>query len=104
MSRLVSFAAAAATSLMLLSATGGHAAPRSYYVATAAQAPEKASFVTRSTIWSCDGATCTAAKAAERSAFVCERIAGEVGALTAFTAGDEAFTADALAKCNEKAE
>lgn len=104
MSRLVSFAAAAATSLLLLSATAGHAAPRGYYVATAAQAPEKASFVTRNTIWSCDGTTCTAAKAAERSAFVCERIAGELGPLTAFAAAGKPFDADALARCNKKAE
>ena len=104
MSRLVSFAAAAASSLVLLTAAAGHAAPRSYYVATAAQAPENANFVTRSTIWSCDGTTCTAARAAERAAFVCERIAGEIGALTAFTAGGDAFDPDALAKCNAKAK
>jgi len=103
MLRFVSLAAAVATSLTLLPATAGHAAPRTFYVATAAQAPEEASFVTRTTIWSCNGTTCTAAKAPERPAFVCERIADEVGTLTAFSAGGAAFDAEALAKCNEKA-
>ena len=104
MLRLVSFAAAVATSLTLLPASAGHAAPRGYYVATAAQAPDKANFVTRNTIWSCDGPVCSAAKAAERDTFVCERIAGEVGALNAFAVGGAAFDAEALAKCNAKAK
>jgi hypothetical protein len=104
MSRLVSLAAAAAASLTLLSATSGYAAPRGYYVATATQAPEKANFVTRNTAWSCNGAVCTAAKAPERDAFVCERVAGEVGALSAFAVAGAAFDAEALARCNKKAK
>src|SRR3546814_19270191 len=88
MLRFVPLAAAVATSAMLLGATAGHAAQsRGYYVATALEAPAKANFVTRSTAWSCDGAVCTAARAPERDAFVCERVAGSVGALSAFTAG-----------------
>src|SRR3546814_5063724 len=74
MLRFVPLAAAVATSAMLLGATAGHAAQsRGYYVATALEAPAKANFVTRSTAWSCDGAVCTAARAPERDAFVCER-------------------------------
>src|SRR3546814_6820193 len=92
MLRFVPLAAAVATSAMLLGATAGHAAQsRGYYVATALEAPAKANFVTRSTAWSCDGAVCTAARAPERDAFVCERVAGSVGALSAFTAGGDAL-------------
>src|SRR3546814_16900208 len=103
MLRFVPLAAAVATSAMLLGATAGHAAQsRGYYVATALEAPAKANFVTRSTAWSCDGAVCTAARAPERDAFVCERVAGSVGALSAFTAGGDALDADALAKCRSE--
>ncbi|HVJ00309.1 MAG TPA: hypothetical protein VM657_14725 [Sphingomonas sp.] len=104
MMRFVSFAVVAAASATLFGAGAGHAQQRGYYVATAAAAPAKASFVTRSTAWSCDGAVCTAARAPERDAFVCQRVAGNVGSLAAFTAGGEAFDAEALAKCNVKAK
>src|SRR3546814_17353419 len=103
MLRFVPLAAAVATSAMLLGATAGHAAQsRGYYVATALEAPAKANFVTRSTAWSCDGAVCTAARAPERDAFVCERVAGSVGALSAFTAGGDAPAADAIPTGNAK--
>ncbi|MCM8730449.1 hypothetical protein ACFO8O_05635 [Hephaestia sp. GCM10023244] len=104
MLRLVPVAAVVATSLSLLGATAGYAQSRSYYVATALEAPAKANFVTRSTAWSCDGAVCTAARAPERDVFVCERVASSVGPLAAFAAGGTALDADALAKCNAKAK
>jgi hypothetical protein len=75
-----------------------------YYTATPATAPSEASFVTRNTIWSCDGGTCMAQKAADRPLFVCERIAKTVGKLDTFTVAGEALDADKLAKCNAKAK
>lgn len=102
MSRFLVVAAAAAATLALTPAAG-FAQSRGYYSATPATAPEKASLVTRSTIWKCAAGTCTAAKANARDGIVCELVARELGTLTAFRANGTEFDADALAKCNAKA-
>jgi hypothetical protein len=75
-----------------------------YYAASFATAPSDAKFVTRSTIWTCTGTTCTAPKAGSRDAIMCELVARQGGALTAFTAGGNAFDAEALSKCNSRAK
>jgi uncharacterized low-complexity protein len=98
-------AAAAAALLALGSAAGVAQSPRGYYAATPAAAPSKTSLVTRSTVWKCGEGVCTAAaKANARDTIVCELVAREVGALSAFRAGATQFDADALAKCNTKAK
>lgn len=74
-----------------------------FYSATPATAPTDAHFVNRNTIWSCDAGICTAAKAADRALFVCERFAKSAGHLTAFSAGDDALDGKALDECNAKA-
>jgi uncharacterized low-complexity protein len=102
MSRFLAVAAAAAA-MLALTPTAGIAQSRGYYSATPTTAPEKASLVTRSTIWKCSEGVCTASKANARDGIVCELVAREVGKLTAFRANGAEFDADALAKCNTKA-
>jgi len=102
MSRFFAVAAAAAATLAL-TPVAGIAQSRGYYSATPVTAPEKASLVTRSTIWKCGAGVCTASKANARDGIVCELVAREVGTLTAFRANGTDFDADALAKCNTKA-
>ena len=102
MIRLFSLATiAAATAVSPLAAQARVAA---YYTATPAAAPAEASYVTSNTIWSCNGGTCVAQKAADRPQFVCERIAKSVGKLESFSVGGEALDVQALAKCNAKAK
>jgi hypothetical protein len=102
MIRLVSLAAAAAA---FVSPVALHAQqPAAYYAAIPAAAPSEASYVTRSTIWSCNGGVCTAQRAADRPQFVCERIAKTVGKLQSFTVAGEALDPQALDKCNAKAK
>ncbi|WP_404336269.1 CC_3452 family protein [Sphingomonas sp. MMS12-HWE2-04] len=96
-------AAAAAATLALIPAASFAQPVRGYYAATPATAPEKASLVTRSTVWKCGDGVCTAAKANARDNIVCELVAREVGTLTAFRANGADFDTDALAKCNTKA-
>jgi hypothetical protein len=100
MIRFVSLAVVAAAAAVSPVAAQAH--PAGYYTATPAAAPAEASFVTRNTIWSCGGGTCTADKAADRAEFVCQRLAKSVGKLESFSAGGAALDADALAKCNAK--
>ena len=96
-------AAAAATLALIPAASFAQAAPRGYYAATPATAPEKASLITRSTLWKCGGGVCTAAKANARDNIMCELVARELGELSAFRANGSDFDAEALAKCNAKA-
>ena len=103
MIRLISTAALAASALIAVAAPAG-AQSRDYYSATFAAAPEDTQFVTRTTVWNCEGATCTAPKAGSRDQIMCELIVREGGALAAFSANGTAFDAAALAKCNSRAE
>jgi uncharacterized low-complexity protein len=103
MTRFFAVAAAAAATLALTPATGFAQTARGYYAATPVTSPEKASLVTRSTIWKCGEGVCVASKANARDNIVCELVAREVGQLSAFRANGTAFDPDALAKCNAKA-
>ncbi len=102
MTRLLSIAALAATAVT--AAAPATAQSGSYYTASLAAAPGQAKFVTRSTIWHCNGTTCTAPKAGSRDAIMCELVARQAGQLTAFTANGTAFDAEALSKCNSRAK
>jgi len=95
---------AAVTAAAVVSPVAAQARVAGYYTATPAAAPSEASYVTRNTIWSCNGGTCVADKAADRPQFVCERIAKSVGKLDSFSVAGEALDADTLAKCNAKAK
>lgn len=104
MKRIISFAAALFSSVMLLSATAGYAQPSGYYVATATAAPTKSTLITSGTLWKCAGDVCVANKAPLRDNIMCQMVVQRVGALSAFTAGSATFDADALAKCNARAK
>jgi uncharacterized low-complexity protein len=103
MTRSHAVAAAAAAMLAFAPAAASAQTARGYYAATPAASFEKASLVTRSTVWKCNEGVCVAAKANARDNIVCELVAREVGQLTAFRANGTSFDAEALAKCNTKA-
>lgn len=104
MTRILSVAAALASSVMLLSASAGHAQTAgSYYSATPTTAPTKASVITSGTLWKCADGVCGAKKSTQRDPIMCQMVAKRVGTLTAFTVGGTPFDADALAKCNAAA-
>lgn len=104
MNRMFAVAAAAAATLALAPASGFAQTSRGYYSATPVTAPAKSSVVTRTTVWSCAGGVCSAAKATSRDAIMCELVAREVGTLASFTVGGTAFDAAALEKCNARAK
>lgn len=104
MARFLAVAAAAAATLALTPAIGTAQTSRGYYAATPVSAPAKPSLITRDTVWKCGEGVCVASKASSRDAIMCELVAREVGKLQTFTAGGNAFDADALAKCNTRAK
>lgn len=101
MTRIFSAAAALATSMLFASAafaqTGG------YYAATPTTAPTKASVITQGTLWKCTDGVCTAPKSTQRDSIMCELVAKRVGTLTTFTVAGAPLPAEALTKCNERA-
>jgi hypothetical protein len=104
MNRFYAVAAAAAATLALTPAAGFAQGPvRGYYSATPAATPARTSMITRSTVWKCGDGVCVASKADARDTIMCELVAREVGALTAFRANGAEFDTAALAKCNAKA-
>lgn len=102
MIRLLSIAAAA--TIALTATTPATAQSGGYYTASLAAAPSETKLVTRSTIWTCNGTTCIAAKATSRDQVMCELVARQAGQLTAFTANGTTFDAEALSKCNSRAK
>lgn len=105
MVRIVSASFAATCSLLLLaSASTSHAAQASGYLATAAKAPAKNSFIVRDRLWKCDDAgTCAGPKSTGNQNTACALVAQRLGTLTAFHVEGQPFDEAALAKCNEKA-
>ena len=91
----------AATAAMLAATP---ALAETYYAAMPASPPAKASIVTRSTVWKCGEAGCTAARAGSRDAIMCELLVREVGPVSRFAAGGNDFDAAALEKCNARAK
>lgn len=59
--------------------------------------------ITKGASWNCKGSSCKAASAVSRPMVLCQRLASEVGSLSAFQVNDRAFDAKDLAKCNAKA-
>ncbi|PCD04260.1 hypothetical protein COC42_08220 [Sphingomonas spermidinifaciens] len=91
-----------AAAAMALAATPAIA--QSYYAAVPATAPAKASIVTRTTVWKCEGGTCAAPRAGSRDAIMCELLVREVGPLQRFAAAGADFDTAALDKCNARAK
>ncbi|MBB5686569.1 CC_3452 family protein [Sphingobium boeckii] len=102
---VISLFSAAITSVLLLTAAASSAATGgAYYAAKPIKASADARLVVRDTLWKCSDAGCASAlKGNSRPAFVCESLVKEIGALVSFRAGQEEFSAEALAKCNAKA-
>lgn len=103
MTRFLSVAAALATSVMLLSASAGHAQTGGYYSATPVKAPTKTSVITAGTLWKCTDGVCTAKQSTQRDVIMCQMVVQRVGALSAFSVAGSPIDAAALAKCNERA-
>ncbi len=103
MTRILSVAAALATSVMLLSGTAGHAQSTGYYSATPVAAPTKTSVITSGTLWKCADGVCTAKKSTQRDVIMCQMVVQRVGALSAFSVAGAPLDADTLAKCNARA-
>ncbi len=53
-------------------------------------------------LWNCADTACTANKGTSRPVIVCQRLANEVGPISAFVANGKAFDAEDLARCNDK--
>ncbi|MES1972986.1 MAG: hypothetical protein V4472_11055 [Pseudomonadota bacterium] len=105
MTRALSIAAALAGSVMLFAPAAGSAqAPAGYYAATPVVQPTKTTVITNNLLWKWHDTAFTANKAPARDAIVCQMIVQHAGALASFTAGGQAFDADALAKCNARAK
>jgi hypothetical protein len=105
MTRVLSIAAALAGSALLLSPVASHAQdPAGYYAAVPTAQPTKTSFITNNLMWKWRDTAFTANKAPARPTIVCEMIVQRAGTLTSFSAGGQAFDADALAKCNARAK
>ncbi|OYW22760.1 MULTISPECIES: hypothetical protein [unclassified Sphingomonas] len=103
MTRILSAAAALATSVLLASAAPAFAAPTGYYAATPVTAPTKTKVITAGTLWNCADGVCTAKQSTQRDVIMCQMVVQRVGALSAFTVAGTPLDAAALAKCNERA-
>ena len=105
MVRILSFAAALATSVMLLSATASHAQPATngYYAATPVAKPSKTSFLTRETQWKWADGAYVAKKSPERDIVLCSMVAQRAGKLASFSVAGTPVAAEVLEKCNARA-
>lgn len=106
MSRIFPIAAALLGAAMLSSPTASLAQEPTpgYYVAIPVAQPTKTSVITSNLLWKWRDTAFTANKAPARDNIVCQMIVQRTGPLSAFTAGGQAFDADALAKCNARAK
>lgn len=103
MVRILSFAAALASSALLVAPMTAHAQASGYYSATPATAPAKNTLITSGTLWKCDGGVCTAGKSTQRDMIMCQLVAARIGKLNAFAVAGAAFDEATLAKCNTNA-
>jgi hypothetical protein len=72
-----------------------------FYTVELAQPVETATTtVAGGVAWACKGTTCVANKGSSRPLRMCRELQREHGAITAFTANEEALDADKLAQCN----
>lgn len=95
------FSIAAMTSLTVFTATTAEA--RSAPVAYTAElhAPVEATQeIIKGAVIRCSGTDCIGTKSSSSARTICAKIADEFGPVASFAYKDEAFDADALAKCN----
>ncbi len=106
MTKILAAIASFSTAFLLISAAttpAFAAAPMYKLVPTAAVASAK-SVVVGETLWRCSPTGCVAGESGSRPAVVCAQAARKVGKIESFTANGTAFSAEELAKCNEKAK
>jgi hypothetical protein len=104
MTRIFPIAAALLGSALMSSPSFAQEPAAGYYVATPVAQPTKTSVITSNLLWKWRDTGFTANKAPARDTIVCQMIVQRAGALSAFTAGGQAFDAEALAKCNARAK
>jgi hypothetical protein len=104
MRTLIALAAfATSASLFAGSATEAFASTPGYRLVPATAFSAANTVVARDVLWKCAGEACVATKATSRPAIVCAAAAREIGKISAFSANGKDFSAEELAKCNEKA-
>lgn len=101
--QLLTLGAALVVGGTMIGATTANAQTPGYYTAVPAQAPTRATLVTRETPWTLRGNAYVAARAPERDATLCAAVARSAGQLSSFTVAGKAYDADRLAKCNANA-
>lgn len=94
--------------VLLLAATiatpGFAAAAATSYSVSFAEPAASAPFVSSERQWSCAGVDCRAGgEATSPAKHICARLAKEVGLVTAFSAKGREFSAEEIARCNERA-
>ncbi len=96
--------AASLSSLLLIAAPQAHAASETaFYRAQLVQPVEMRRTVVRGAMFMCDGTSCLGSKANSRPNIVCASFVREFGAASSFIADGKALDAEALAKCNARA-
>ncbi len=106
MKKIFAILASFSTAFLLISATTtpAFAAAPMYKLVPATAVAKAKSVVVGETLWRCGPTGCVAAETGSRPAVVCAQAARKVGKIESFTANGAAFSADELAKCNEKAK
>jgi hypothetical protein len=100
---LLAFTAALLVGGTMITGTADAQVAGGYYVAVPAAQPAKLTLMTRSTPWTLRGDAYHAARAPERDAVLCQLVAKDAGALSAFSVAGRAYDADELARCNARA-
>ncbi len=106
MKKIFAALASFSTAFLLISATTSpaFAAAPMYKLIPATAVASVKSVVVGETLWRCAPTGCVAAESNSRPAVVCAQAARKVGKIESFTASGTTFSADELAKCNEKAK
>ena len=79
-----------------------HANGAAFYTAELATPATERTSIIGGVAWQCQGTACVAAKSNSRPVVVCQRVARELGEVTAFTAKGKALAEKDLARCNRK--
>lgn len=106
MKKILAALASFSTAFLLITATTvpAFAAAPMYRLVPATAVASVKSVVVGETLWRCGPTGCVAGESGSRPAVVCAQAARKVGKIESFTANGAAFSADELAKCNEKAK
>lgn len=107
MKKILSAIASLSAAFLLITAAGtpafaGTEGP-AYRLVPATAITSAKSVIVNETLWRCGTNGCVAAQAGSRPGIICAQAARRVGKIESFTANGTPFSADELAKCNEKA-